>query len=571
MQSLPSTHADQSFKPKYWILSFLALGILWLLALGFRHLLPSDEGRYAEIAREMLATGDWLTPKYNGYQYFEKPPLQMWATALAFKLFGLGEWQARLWSGLTSLLSIYMLIYTASKLYTPRLGFVSGLILLSSPLWFMAGHFNSLDMGVASLMWCSLCGLMLAQHAPKSSTPEASWMLFCWGSMALAVLSKGLIGIVLPGIVLFVYSVTSWDWHAWRRMHWIKGLLLFFSICTPWFWMMSKTHPAFFDFFFIHEHFERFTSNEHDRVGSWHFFIPLILVGLLPWLPQLFFGLLAAFKNRTLISNEEKPATQFKSLWMCLIWALTIFIFFSLSHSKLPGYILPIFPSLALLSGVGIEKIYRQVNINKRFSPWGLQVLFFITFFVIGYFALPQVAQTGEVYEKTTYVLYAKWIGVALTLGLIGMLVSWIYRKQFVTSIIIYALSFLGVSAIAGIGHESVGRLLSGFDVAMKAKPFVNYNQPLYSVILLEHTIPFYLEKNTTLVSFEDELAFGIKQEPHLWIPSVDEFLSIWNDPKSSGALAMMIPQTYETFKEKHVPMKLIAQDSLRVIVQKPN
>ena len=197
-----------------WI-GLVLLALVWFGTLNYRHLIPSDEGRYAEIAREMLVSGDWLTPRYNDYKYFEKPPLQMWATALAFKLFGLGEWQARLWSGLTSFLTILFTGLTAGALFGKRAGWLSAVILAASPIWILSGHFNSLDMGIAATMSFALFSMLVAQNAPHHSISEAFWMCLCWVFMGLAVLSKGLIGLVLPGLVLIVYSFTAWDWKIW--------------------------------------------------------------------------------------------------------------------------------------------------------------------------------------------------------------------------------------------------------------------------------------------------------------------------------------------------------------------
>ena len=123
--------------------------MIWFGTLDWRHLIPTDEGRYAQIAREMLATGDWVVIRYNGYQYFEKPPLHIWATAVIFQIFGLGEWQARLWSGLTSFVGILMVGFTAFKIAGFRGGYLASLMLAASPLWILAGHFNALDMGLA--------------------------------------------------------------------------------------------------------------------------------------------------------------------------------------------------------------------------------------------------------------------------------------------------------------------------------------------------------------------------------------------------------------------------------------
>ena len=149
------------FSNKNWGISHLLwislLAIVWLGSLGWRHLIPSDEGRYAEIAREMLVNGNWIVPRYNGYLYFEKPPLQMWATAFTFQLFGLGEWQARLWTGLTSFFSILLVGFTVYKIWGIRAGTITALVLASSPLWIIGGHFNSLDMGIAFFMSAALC------------------------------------------------------------------------------------------------------------------------------------------------------------------------------------------------------------------------------------------------------------------------------------------------------------------------------------------------------------------------------------------------------------------------------
>src|SRR3954470_16225716 len=140
---------------------FIAFCLLWLYALGARILVPTDEGRYAEMAREMAASGDWITTRLNGIKYFEKPPLQTWMNALTFKLFGLGEWQARLWTGLCGLLGIALVAHTGRKVFNQRIGFTAALVLASSFFWAALGHVNTLDMGLSGMMTLALCGLLL--------------------------------------------------------------------------------------------------------------------------------------------------------------------------------------------------------------------------------------------------------------------------------------------------------------------------------------------------------------------------------------------------------------------------
>jgi 4-amino-4-deoxy-L-arabinose transferase-like glycosyltransferase len=551
-----------------WLI-YLLLAIVWLSTLGFRHLLPSDEGRYAEIAREMLVSGNWLVPKYNDYLYFEKPPLHMWMTALAFKLFGLGEWQARLWSGLTSLGGIFFFAYTASKVWGPRVGHLTAMILASSPLWILGGHFNSLDMGMAFFMGATLCCLILSWGSTPGSETQQNWMLLCWASMALAVLSKGLIGVVLPGLVIVIYTLTSGDWKCWSHMLWIKGVSLFFLICAPWFILISIEHPSFLHFFFIREHFQRFTTNEHARVAPWHFFLTLLCVGLLPWLVQLVTTNLQILKLRLKLPLNSPT---FKVLWLSFVWFVVILIFFSSSHSKLPGYIIPVIPALAIMIAISIDHGLNLSLTKANFfsTPWLWQVGFFLVLFIIGLTQISLIEKTGETYEAQNYLAYAKDIRIALIIGVVGCILSLSYYKRKMLSLGLYSVTFLAVTLTAGLSHEHVGRLLSGVDLAQQVKPLLKPDTKLYSVELLDHTLPFYLEHTSIMVNFEDELAFGIEQEPNKWISKTADWIQAWQSNPSEDAFAILTNHKYDELTKLSFPMQLVARDDLRVIVRKP-
>src|SRR5450830_1824338 len=159
------------YKSKAFVWTLLILFLLiWFYMLGARTLVPSDEGRYAEMAREMVATHDWLTPRLNGIKYFEKPPLQTWMNAITFELFGLGEWQARLWTGLSALFGIALIGYTGSRVFNKKVGITAAVVLASSFWWAGMGHVNSLDMGLSGMMTLALCGLLLAQRDQASAS-----------------------------------------------------------------------------------------------------------------------------------------------------------------------------------------------------------------------------------------------------------------------------------------------------------------------------------------------------------------------------------------------------------------
>ncbi len=331
-----------------WLLAAAFLAV-WLGTLGYRHLIPTDEGRYAEIAREMFTTGDWVTIRYNALKYFEKPPLQIWGTALAYTLFGVGDWQARLFTALSGIAGLVFTMLAAARWWGKRTAVITGLVLVSAPMWNVGAHFNSLDMGVAGCMTMALAALLLAQHPEATRSQQRNWMWVCWASMALAVLSKGLIGVVLPGFVLVVYTLVARDWALWKRLHLVTGLIVFFAVGAPWFVLISARNPEFAWFFFVHEHFQRFTSTVHNRNAPLWYFVPLLLAGFLPWLAQL------PGATRLTFARSETAANGFRPTLMLGLWAILIFAFFSISDSKLPGYIFPIIPALAVLAALVLE------------------------------------------------------------------------------------------------------------------------------------------------------------------------------------------------------------------------
>ena len=386
-------HKNKTFT---WTLS--AVFILFsLYVLGIRTLVPPDEGRYAEMAREMFASGDWVTTRLNGIKYFEKPPLQAWMNALSFTLFGLGDWQARLWTGLCGIGGVLLTGYTGSKVFGQRVGFYAALVLGSCFYWLACTQINSLDMGLSGMMTISLCALLVAQRDGASAAERRNWMLACWAGMALAVLSKGLIGLLLPGGVLVVYTVITRDWKLWTRLHLVKGLLLFFAIATPWFVLVALRNPEQPAFFFIHEHWDRFFLKEHHREQVWYVFFVLTAVGMVPWLGVL---------GQSLALGVKREDGLFRPRLMLLVWAVFILLFFTKSNSKLPGYILPIFPALALLVASYLEAGSRRSRMLNAalMSLVGVALLATVPF-------MPKLA--GRLGEVVLYQAYQPWVVAA--------------------------------------------------------------------------------------------------------------------------------------------------------------
>lgn len=429
-----------------------ALAVIWFAPLGLRHLIPSDEGRYAEMAREMFVTGDWITPRYNGYKYFEKPPLQTWLNALTFAWFGVGEWQARLYTALASFGGVLLVGYTGARLFNPLSGFLAAVVLACSPYWNLMGHFNALDMGLSFWMTLTLCALLLAQRPGLRPGAVRGWMAICWAAMAFAVLSKGLVGLILPGAVLVLYTLIARDWALWKRLHLVSGIVIFFAIVTPWFVLVQQRNPEFFNFFFIVQQFRRYLTPEQNRPGAFYYFVPVLLVGFLPWLSVAWQSLRHALRM-------PRQPNGFAPMLVLLIWSAFIFLFFSASHSKLISYVLPVAPALALVIGA-----YLPLVSADRFRR---HLLGYLVFFVTAAFGIIFLAYQGDartpnaLYRAFQVWLYAG-IAAAFVLTLAAAWLNRHARTGVTAAITAFGAGWLAFATIGGTGHDEFGRYSSG-------------------------------------------------------------------------------------------------------------
>jgi 4-amino-4-deoxy-L-arabinose transferase-like glycosyltransferase len=549
---------SSALHPGKILLLVIIYALLWFGTLNYRHLIPSDEGRYAEIAREMLVTGDWITPRYNGYKYFEKPPLQAWATAAAFQVFGIGDWQARLWTALTGFLTILLVGFTGARIFNARAGWLAAVVLASSPIWIISGHFNSLDMGLSSFLVAALCSLLLAQTSHNKNYCR-NWMWACWIFMALATLSKGVIGAAIPAMVFIAYSITTWDWKIWTRLRLLSGSILFLAITAPWFALVAQRNPEFLEFFFIHEHLQRFTQDAHSRTGPIYYFVPLLLIGLLPWILQVPGAIAQTWSERR---------REFSAGWLLVCWFAVIFAFFSVSHSKLPGYIIPVFPALALIIGNRLDRLLGHTNTMALL--WKLQTLAFAILGCIGFFFLDAIGKQARPDEIEAYAQYTYWVITALVaLVSFSTYAAWQSKRNGTQSIVSFAYGFFLCAIIAGTGHETLGRAVSGIDLVERVKASIPEKVNFYSVRLLDHTMPFYLGRTMIMVESPDELEFGVNQEPELWMPTLDTFVNRWKEDQT--AYAIMVPEQFNALKAQGFPMQEVDRDSRRVIVKHPD
>jgi len=532
-----------------------AFALAWFCNLGYRHLVKPDEGRYADIPREMLASGDWLTPRINGYKYFEKPPLQYWATAVSLSAFGMNEWAARLWPGLTGFLGVLLVFWAGNRLFGPPAGLLGAAVTASAPLYAIVGHLLTLDMALSFFMSAAVFAFAVAQ-GEAGEPARRRWMLCGWAAMALAVLTKGLVGVVLPAGAVAAYVLVQRDWNLLRRLYLVRGGLLFLAIAAPWFVMVSLANPEFARFFFIREHFERFLTKEHDRYQPMWYFIPVLLIGIVPWIVALFPALRDAWRRA--------PAAGFDARRFLLLWCAVVFVFFSASDSKLVSYILPLFPALALLIGDYLATAGRRVLLAQS----AVAAVLGIALAVAAPWA-PDFA--SDAVPPSLLEGYVPWLiaaGLALLTGGI-FCAAFLKRGMRVPAALSLACGSLVLAQAALSGHESLAPSLSAYHIVQQIRNQLKPDVPFYFVETFDHTALFYLGRKVTMVSNMDELADPIGRAPRDFLPDAAAFARAWETDRD--AFAMFNANDLPEFLKKYpLPMRVVAEDPRRVIVRKP-
>jgi 4-amino-4-deoxy-L-arabinose transferase-like glycosyltransferase len=361
--------------------------VFFLTGLGQRSLWAPDEGRYAEIPREMVVSGDWLTPRLNGAKYFEKPPLHYWLVGAAFRLLGQTELAARLPCALSAIGGLLLVYGFGAACFGARTGLLAALLLAVSPLYFILGRMDIIDTPLMVFYTVGMTAWGLALLRRGGARGSAPLALCGWAGLALATLVKGPVALVLAVGTVLLWLLLTRQWNRWRALHPLPGLALYLAIAAPWFIAVSLKNPEFPWFFFVHEHLLRFLTTEHERKGPVYYYVPVLLIGFFPWSAWLPAATIAAVRASVLAYREGRPlreehgsprdtvatgagrdrptiiagtaeaasdlspCSREASAWL-LLWAAIPFVFFSASGSKLITYVLPAFPALALLVAV---------------------------------------------------------------------------------------------------------------------------------------------------------------------------------------------------------------------------
>jgi 4-amino-4-deoxy-L-arabinose transferase-like glycosyltransferase len=533
---------------------FAACAAIWLVSLGFRGLYNPDEGRYAEISREILASGDWVIPHLNGLVYIEKPPLQYWATAISEAVFGQNDWAARLYTGLCALATVYV-IWAMIRREWGAVAAARGAIMLGSSLWFLLlGHQLTLDMSLTLFMTLTFAGFCNAQRAER----WRGWMLLSWLGIAAAFMTKGLIAGVLPLFALIGYSMLQWDLSAWRRLLLGRGAALFGVLCLPWLILIQHRLPPFFQFFFVREHFQRYLTKIENRYQPWWFFIPILLAGILPWL-------LPALRSLCRDWRAGVAPPGFDLRRFAWVWCVVIFVFFSASDSKLVTYILPMFPVLALLMATAPLP---RLNTDLRATALGMTVLGVLL--LAGAALLPRILALPSLYDPRGGPYFAQIRPALLLMGVcsaLGGIAAWRSPDDGIRPALAIGLGGFATWTAALWAAAVVAPLYTGAGLVAQLPEDLRREVPVYSVRTYDQSLTFYLRHPVTLVEYRGELDFGQTLEPNKSIATLAAFAPVWRD--SAQALAVVEQKTYQQMRDEGFPMVIRARAPKSYIVSR--
>jgi len=516
-------------KPLYLPLVLLFIYLQFFHRLGALGLVGPDEPRYATAAREMLLSGDYVTPRLSGQAWFEKPALYYWLTAFFYKLFGVNEFAARLASALAASFGVMVVFLVGRDWISVRAGFIAALILSTSALYFSLARAASMDMllgGTLLTSWACLYFILFGNQSSKLGGRDfkgtsAAYLSYIF--LGLSVLSKGPVGLVLWGGVLALFLLITRQFQILKKMRLPLGTLVFFVVTLPWYWLCYQANGyRFIEEFLMRHNLERFTTTRFQHTQPFWFYFAVLFAGFFPWIFQIISPARRFFNSRLRISS----GVEAKELYIWL-WVLVPLLFFSFSRSKLPGYILPIAPSMALVIAAEFER-FLTGKLDSRSRKWFSRAAFFqsLCVFLLGV-VLP-IAKNQLNIEIGPFV--PQLAGLLIGAGTLGVIFA--CRREVQQLLACYLIG-MGLAVlliihqiIPQIDHLESTRQLA---TILKREGFVN--QPILILGLsrrIEYGLNFYLNTTTKIIYSENQLRPGEEEifliAPHSFDPK--SFLS---------------------------------------------
>lgn len=483
--------------------------------LGRPALWEPDEGRYAEIAREMHLSGDYVTPRDNFVRYFEKPPLVYWCETAAISIFGVNEFAVRLPAALFSAGEVVVTAAIADVVFGGAVAILAAIALALSPLFFGFARFATLDPALAFFMTAALGAFQMAAHRGFDNSPGRRWFVLSAAMLALGTLAKGPVAAILSGAIALIWVLYERRAGDIARMPWLSAIIVFGAIAAPWFALAAHRNPGFLHFFFVHEHVQRYLENTEHGWGPW-FFIPIVIGGAWPWVFFVPLGLRAS----------ESPRPHRSEVRFLIIWFAVIFVFFSIPRAKLGSYILPALPALSILAGLGMSRLWSLDASAMRRILGGFSALT-----IIGAIAI--AVADGALERKISHPLVVDAYLIAGLLAAVAI-VSFVVDRNgqrpgaFVITLALGMILIMGIAARAREdGAPAISYRLLADQLSPDLRPGCIVGSYRHDV----HSIPFYTGFREALVSYRGELApfGGSPDAAGSFINSDDDMRRLWS------------------------------------------
>ncbi len=525
--------------------------LLYLPRLGTPALWEPDEGRYAEIAREMVLSGDYVTPRDDWVRYLEKPPLVYWMTAAAIRVLGRNETAVRLPIAIASIAQIAIVQVLAETMFGPLAGAGAALCLGLSPLFFGFSRFLTLDPMLAMFVTAAIASFYLAARRPTLEAGR-NWLLLAAIFVALGILTKGPVALVLVVSVAVAFMLIEGRGRELAQVPWIASGLIVAAIDLPWFVVVSWRNPGFLWFFVVHEHLQRYAESTEHLWGP-YFFIVVVAAGMWPWVCYVPLALRAILRpgednhDRGLDDSTAAPGIREQAwtagagaqaatsaLRFCLVWFGVVFLFFSIPRSKLGSYILPGIPAMAILAGYGVSRL-PLIDPRRDSRILGFVALIDTTVALIALLAASKVGELLGVPELRFDLL----IGAAAMA--LGALAAFAFRRR---AGAFGSMAMIALGMVVALGamvkaREDAAPLESYRELSRAIARELRPGCVMASYRHHQQAMPFYTGWREVLVSFRGELApwAGSSDAAASFIASDAGLRSLW----SSGTCVILV------------------------------
>lgn len=493
---------------KFEIIFFVILAAVLLMNLGASSLWEPDEPRYAEAVREMFEKGDFLTPRYN-YEYrFDKPIFYYWLIAGSFNIFGMNDFALRFPSAVLTFLTVLFIYLLVLKTYSKTAAICTSVVLATMFNFIKLGRYAIPDASWIFLITAAFYFFFIGLQNPKKAN---LYLSLGYVFLAFAAITKSPLGIIIPAIVFFIYMMLRKDWNLWNRMKVNLGLIIMLVISAPWYlYMIIRYKSDYFQYYFVSDHFFRFFTYDFGRARPVWYYVQILLGDFLPW--TLFFIL--AFFNKQLRWKNIKDKKTENYTFIVFLWGLIVLIVFSLSSTKLPHYISPAYPPMAVLTGIYLSNIIssrKKISVRNKIS----QSLVILTFLMASILLFVHIKYL--IVEKLTspFTLLCGLVPLLFSVWLIYLFVKNKFEFFIKSAGIGLLISYISIIMLLLPVYEKTVPLK---DISLKLKGMLENTDRVALYKTINPAIMYYLHKKVTDINTVEELEKFLKQENRVYV-----------------------------------------------------